>query len=409
MQFRRSREEDRFYNPAKARTNRQNQQNQDSLRRVQSNGTAVSQSPSGTVKRVVSPVVSPLCNLERFLESITPAVPAQHLSKTTMRGWRTCDGELQPYFVLGDLWESFKEWSAYGAGVPLIMNESDSVVQYYVPYLSAIQLYGDPSKCFMKSSRRPGEDSDGEYSRDSSSEASSDSEHERCLNYLREQWNHHHFTGEIHLRMDPLPLREQRTALQEGFSNDEGESDNTQGCLLFEYPIYRIPVGPTLEDLNACFLTFHALHTPMSGKQSSQAPFVTYPSDANGIPKILLPVFGLASYKFKASWWTPIGGSDRQLLNSLMQAADKWLSLLQRSLAAGKGATTSGGHFIGIRRVDELLKVWVFKVLAKARPLFLQLVATYWCWWLCCYDCSCTRAQRQWVASGCHTHLGSPH
>ncbi|XP_057477518.1 uncharacterized protein LOC130765194 isoform X1 [Actinidia eriantha] len=374
MQFRRSREEDRFYNPAKARTNRQNQQNQDSLRRVQSNGTAVSQSPSGTVKRVVSPVVSPLCNLERFLESITPAVPAQHLSKTTRRGWRTCDGELQPYFVLGDLWESFKEWSAYGAGVPLILNESDSVVQYYVPYLSAIQLYGDPSKCFMKSSRRPGEDSDGEYSRDSSSEASSDSEHERCLNYLREQWNHNHCTGEIHLQMDPLPLREQHTALQEGFSNDEGESDNTQRCLLFEYlaqdqpygrepladkildlarrfpelktlrscdllssswisvawyPIYRIPVGPTLEDLNACFLTFHALHTPMSGKQSSQAPFVTYPSEANGIPKILLPVFGLASYKFKASWWTPIGGSDRQLLNSLMQAADKWLSLLQ--------------------------------------------------------------------------------
>ena len=81
MQLRRSRGEDRFYNPAKARTNRQNQQDQDSLRRVQSNGTAVSQFPSGTVKWVVSPVVSPLCNLERFLESITPAVPAQHLSK----------------------------------------------------------------------------------------------------------------------------------------------------------------------------------------------------------------------------------------------------------------------------------------------------------------------------------------
>ena len=68
-----------------------------------------------------------------------------------MRGWRTCDGELQPYFVLGDLWESFKEWSAYGAGVPLILNESNSVVQYYVPYLSAIQIYGDPSERSLKS------------------------------------------------------------------------------------------------------------------------------------------------------------------------------------------------------------------------------------------------------------------
>ena len=64
-----------------------------------------------------------------------------------MRGWRTCEpAVLNPYFVLGDLWESFKEWSAYGAGVPLLLNGSDSVVQYYVPYLSGIQLYIDPSK-----------------------------------------------------------------------------------------------------------------------------------------------------------------------------------------------------------------------------------------------------------------------
>jgi len=48
--------------------------------------------------------------------------------------------------VLGDLWESFKEWSAYGAGVPLLLNGSETVVQYYVPYLSGIQLYLDPSQ-----------------------------------------------------------------------------------------------------------------------------------------------------------------------------------------------------------------------------------------------------------------------
>ena len=63
-----------------------------------------------------------------------------------MKGWRTQGDEFRSYFVLGDLWESFKEWSAYGAGVPLLLNGSDSVVQYYVPYLSGIQLYIDPSK-----------------------------------------------------------------------------------------------------------------------------------------------------------------------------------------------------------------------------------------------------------------------
>lgn len=54
--------------------------------------------------------------------------------------------EFQPFFVLSDLWESFKEWSAYGVGVPLILNDRDGVVQYYVPYLSGIQLYSDLSK-----------------------------------------------------------------------------------------------------------------------------------------------------------------------------------------------------------------------------------------------------------------------
>ncbi|KAF3773379.1 hypothetical protein EJ110_NYTH55433 [Nymphaea thermarum] len=63
-----------------------------------------------------------------------------------MRGRGNAD-EFHPFLMLGDLWESFKEWSAYGAGVPLVLNGSDSVVQYYVPYLSAIQLYADSSSC----------------------------------------------------------------------------------------------------------------------------------------------------------------------------------------------------------------------------------------------------------------------
>jgi hypothetical protein len=62
------------------------------------------------------------------------------------RRWRPMETELQPYFVLGDLWESFKEWSAYGAGVPLVLSGNESVTQYYNVSLSAIQLYIDPSK-----------------------------------------------------------------------------------------------------------------------------------------------------------------------------------------------------------------------------------------------------------------------
>lgn len=61
--------------------------------------------------------------------------------------------------------------------------------------------------------RQPGEESDGEYFGDSSSDVSSDSEQDRGggskeqLNYLK--------TSDS--------------------SSDEGESESSQGCLLFEY------------------------------------------------------------------------------------------------------------------------------------------------------------------------------
>ncbi|CAA0818595.1 Protein of unknown function (DUF789 [Striga hermonthica] len=357
LEFRSMSGGDRFYSVARARLS------QEQLRRAQrddvsnrSRSASDEMAPEKLKSEIpASPPVSessPLCNLERFLESVTPSVQAQYLSKMKARSWRTCDSEFQPFFVLSDLWESFKEWSAYGVGVPLILNGLDGVVQYYVPYLSGIQLYADRSKSTAKL-RRLGEESDGEYFRDSSSEGSSDSDQEKVgLNYTREQL----------------------MSLQEGFSSDEGEYGSSHGTLLFEYlerdppycreplankildlavnfpelktlkscdllpsswisvawyPIYRIPTGPTLRDLDACFLTFHSLHTPMTGSETMHPPIVKYPNVSDGVPHISLPVFGLASYKYKVSIWTPNTGYERQLANTLSQAASNWLSLLQ--------------------------------------------------------------------------------
>ncbi|KAK8487897.1 hypothetical protein V6N13_017570 [Hibiscus sabdariffa] len=260
LEFRRVVAEDRFDNPAKARRSNSNQSQLSDQRRRAQCDVMSSRSKDKLVgehvnreseKRVDStdhpkPVsvpssesfVSPVSNLERFLSSIMPAVPALYLSKTTMRGRRTCDEEFQPYFMLGDLWESFKEWSAYGAGVPLILNGFDSVVQYYVPYLSGIQIYAD-SLQFSATSRQPDADSDSDF-RDSCSDGSSDCEPERGLNMLRGKWN----------------------------------------CR-------------------------------MTGGQIGQAPVVTCPNDIDGSPKMPLPVFGLVSYKYKSSLWTPNGASDR--------------------------------------------------------------------------------------------------
>ncbi|PNX91414.1 hypothetical protein L195_g047545, partial [Trifolium pratense] len=102
MNFSRGRGEDRFYNPPQARRLAEN----DRIRRAHSDVTPSRSSPavvrdksvdsvekkrenrvgSEETKKVVAvpscePEVKRSSNLERFLESITPSVPAQHLSK----------------------------------------------------------------------------------------------------------------------------------------------------------------------------------------------------------------------------------------------------------------------------------------------------------------------------------------
>ncbi|RID76033.1 hypothetical protein BRARA_B03032 [Brassica rapa] len=321
--------EDHFYKSPKGARAKPNHR-ADQLRRAQSDVSAnpkqrENESPSGPT------------NLERFLEAVTPSVPAQYSPKamqTSLRERRV------PYFVLGDVWESFAEWSAYGAGVPLVLNNKDRVVQYYVPSLSGIQIYADPHALSPSLKAR-------RLSDDSSSDVSTDSDSER-----------------VTAGMDHVSLRDQ---LLEDSSSDDGERLGSQGRLMFEYlerdlpyirepladkvsdlaarfpelktlrscdllpaswfsvawyPIYKIPTGPTVKDLDACFLTYHSLHTPVAGPSGAQPMSLVQPIESE---KMSLPVFGLASYKFRGFVWTQNGGSEHQLVNSLFQAADKLL------------------------------------------------------------------------------------
>lgn len=386
--------DDRFYSPPAMRRHYQQQQQQqqsqlnnrskskskpssvESEKRIESEDCS---SSTATVAPSVSSSFSPprtanLTNLDRFLEHTTPIVPAQYFSKTSMRGWRLSEDEFHPYFVLGDLWESFKEWSAYGAGVPLVLNGSDSVVQYYVPYLSGIQLYIDPSKPGMRLSR-PGEESDADSSRESSSDGSSECGAERGANDVQGSWSQQNTIRATTQSFNRLSLGNNPVM---GSTVDEGEIRNPPGLLVFEYlehnppfnrepladkiaflasqfqelrtyrscdltsaswlsvswyPIYRIPIGPTLQNLDACFLTFHSLSTPIRSTSSDSPDIhVSTARELHGAGmsfKLLLPIFGLASYKFNVSDWNPNGVQECQKTNSLLQAANNWLHLLQ--------------------------------------------------------------------------------
>ena len=215
------------------------------------------------------------------------------------------------------------------------------------------------------SDRRPGEESDADSSRETSSDGGSECGAERGTNHVQGAWSQ---CNNIH-------------AMAQSFNQlsvDEGEISNPPGLLVFEYfesaspfsrepladkiavlasqftqlktcksceltpsswisvawyPIYRIPTGPTLQNLDACFLTFHSLSTPFTNR-SSDSPPMHVPTarqlqSANMPLKLLLPIFGLASYKFKVSVWNLDGVHESQKVNSLLRAADNWLHLLQ--------------------------------------------------------------------------------
>jgi len=61
------------------------------------------------------------------------------------RLWHPWEREKVEYFTLGDLWNRYDEWSAYGAGVRIVLNNGETLVQYYVPYLSGIQIFTSSS------------------------------------------------------------------------------------------------------------------------------------------------------------------------------------------------------------------------------------------------------------------------
>nr|XP_043618753.1 uncharacterized protein LOC122590641 [Erigeron canadensis] len=93
------------------------------------------------------------------------------------------------------------------------------------------------------------------------------------------------------------------------------------------YPIYRIPVGPTLRDLEASFLTLHPLSTQPGNVGEAESSSMGARGEG-----IRLPVIGLATYKLRSSIIAPNDPEERQQEHALLEAASKWLHKLQALL-----------------------------------------------------------------------------
>ncbi|PHU04343.1 hypothetical protein BC332_25165 [Capsicum chinense] len=291
-------------------------------------------------------------NLDCFLNCTTPLVPSQVLPKSEIRNlnrlWHPWEREKVEYFKLVDLWNCFDEWSAYGAGIPIRLDTGETLVQYYVPYLSAIQIFTSNSPAnFLREEAESVCEMRDSYSDSLSDESESEklSRWDGCsseeggvaeqdsLSRTNDRLGFLYF--QYFERCTPygrVPLMDKINGLAERYpglmSLRSVDLSPASWMAVAWYPIYHIPMGRTIKDLSTCFLTFHTL--------SSSFQDMDIDDDMeNGSRKrkegesISLPPFGLATYKMQGDVWiSDRSGKDQEKLVSLFSVADSWLKQL---------------------------------------------------------------------------------
>ncbi|XP_068640262.1 uncharacterized protein [Aristolochia californica] len=299
-------------------------------------------------------------NLEYFLDCVTPTVPSQALPKAFNK-------EIIEYFTLGDLWGCYDEWSAYGAGTPIVCANNDTVVQYYVPYLSALQIYTNKSLTNLRNSKD--EIEVPEFESDSWSDDSESDKLSRSLSNNSSRgwdaasddssfepeglWPTRDRLGYLYCqyfeRCSPygrIPLMDKVNELSityPGLTTLRSIDLSPASWLAVAwYPIYHIPTGRNVKSLAASFLTYHTLSSSFQDntvdefKSCGNAGEAGYAYEGGlkakcvgECSRIPLPPFGLATYKMQGSVWINSEAGDQERLMSLFSAADSWLKQLR--------------------------------------------------------------------------------
>jgi len=252
-----------------------------------------------------APSCAPLAmsNIEAFVASATPVFATKHASADV----ENADSE-SPAYALSELWDAFAEPSAFGAEVPLALQEGEDVSQYYVPFLSGVQLFA----------RAEGGGTTLVYEF-----------FEKASPYSRAA-----------LRETIETILEEREDLRNLTSDDL--APNSWMSVAW-YPIYRIPQGTMLHDVQGCFLTYHALYAgklrdgdiacPLPPRMSKvQEEFIAERvirarerAPEGALVRVLRP-FGLSMYKMQGDVWAA-NESVTEWMNALMDGAYSWLRL----------------------------------------------------------------------------------
>ncbi|CAN8235106.1 unnamed protein product [Cochlearia groenlandica] len=292
-------------------------------------------------------------NLERFLLGITPKPPLFSLPQVKE--------EKIEYFRLSDLWDFYDELSAYGFGSKVDLNNGETIMQYYVPYLSAIQIHTNK----LAVTSRKHNEVVVEYE---SSECWSDSESERLLS--RSMSNDSSKTWDVvsedsnfdpdglqfprdrlgcldfkYIEKDPpykrVPLTDKITELAEKHPGlmtlRSVDMSPASWMAVAWYPIYHIPTCKNEKDLTTGFLTYHTLSSSFqdnvvegddSNKKDKEETYLfCEESVVMNKRRIPLPPFGLATYKMQGDLWGKTC-FDQDRLVYLRSASDSWLKQL---------------------------------------------------------------------------------
>ncbi|KAK8561486.1 hypothetical protein V6N12_048556 [Hibiscus sabdariffa] len=277
------------------------------------------------------------------------------------RLWHPWEREKVEFFTLADLWNCYDEWSAYGAGVPIGLSNSETLVQYYVPYLSAIQIFTANSP--VNGFREETESGDGE--RDSFSDSYSDEselwrwDRDGCSSEDggSEQdslWHVNNRLGYLYFQYFERTTPYGRVPLMDKINGLSGRYPGLMSLRSVDlspaswmavawYPIYHIPMGRTIKDLSTCFLTYHTLSSSFQDMDLEDDIESPEKKRKEG-DDITLSPFGLATYKMQGNVWVSGNcGQDQERLMSLLSVADSWLKQLRVD-------HHDFNHFTGIRR-----------------------------------------------------------
>ncbi|KAJ9172512.1 hypothetical protein P3X46_015742 [Hevea brasiliensis] len=312
------------------------------------------------------PSTKPQSNLERFLQCVSPVVPSKILPQSCIHdlnsSWQPPRSkDMVEYFTLGDLWDCYDEWSAYGAGTQVWLNKDESIMQYYVPYLSAIQIYSNKSAVTSRNLNPRVYTDAVEFESDSWSDDSTSDKLSRSLsNNSNRTWDtisedlgfDHEGSllakdrfGYLYLQYFEIsspcwrvPLMEKITELARNHPGlmtlKNVDLSPASWMAVAWYPIYHIPSQRNDKDLSTCFLTYHTLSSSFQdcGNEYGDAvdPLEATRIKSNGDDNggIFLPPFGMASYKMQGDIWINRETSDLERIIYLRDAADSWLKQL---------------------------------------------------------------------------------